>query len=244
MRCAALAALSPSPPRNHARARARARCPCSPGRQVLLLDADNVPLRDPAPLFASPEYRQAGGLFWPDFWSRRTMLMEGKAPERLYAALRLPSPWAAFPGAERRVRQAESGQLLLDRRGGGRRSGPRRASDSLAAGGPRGAAHTRLRLQGPASGSGVASELTSARRRAGKRAMRRCARAPRRLARPAARRQRHWRVLEWLLFLSAHYPTVYRHSWGDKDVYRLAFSLAGNASSYRQVWRSWAGGRG
>jgi ADP-heptose:LPS heptosyltransferase len=36
-------------------------------REVLLLDADNVPVRDPEYLFETPEYRAAGAVFWPDF---------------------------------------------------------------------------------------------------------------------------------------------------------------------------------
>ncbi len=35
--------------------------------EVLLLDADNVALRDPAFLFQTPEYREHGAIFWPDF---------------------------------------------------------------------------------------------------------------------------------------------------------------------------------
>ena len=35
--------------------------------EVLLLDADNVPLRDPSFLFDTPEYREQGAIFWPDF---------------------------------------------------------------------------------------------------------------------------------------------------------------------------------
>ena len=34
--------------------------------QVVLLDADQVPLRDPATLFEWPEYRDTGAVFWPD----------------------------------------------------------------------------------------------------------------------------------------------------------------------------------
>lgn len=34
--------------------------------EVLLLDADQVPVRDPALLFDWPEYRQTGAVFWPD----------------------------------------------------------------------------------------------------------------------------------------------------------------------------------
>ena len=35
--------------------------------QVLLLDADNQPLRNPAPLFDEEAFRSTGGLFWPDW---------------------------------------------------------------------------------------------------------------------------------------------------------------------------------
>lgn len=43
----------------------------SPFREVLLLDADNVPVRDPAFLFDTPEFRDAGAVFWPDFGRSR-----------------------------------------------------------------------------------------------------------------------------------------------------------------------------
>lgn len=42
------------------------RCMC----QVLFLDADNIAVRDPAPLFASPGYNATGALLWPDYWER------------------------------------------------------------------------------------------------------------------------------------------------------------------------------
>lgn len=35
-------------------------------QEVLLLDADNVPVRDPSFLFDSPQYADNGALFWPD----------------------------------------------------------------------------------------------------------------------------------------------------------------------------------
>jgi len=38
----------------------------SPFQEVILLDADNVPLIDPALLLSTPEYRQTGAIFWPD----------------------------------------------------------------------------------------------------------------------------------------------------------------------------------
>lgn len=38
-----------------------------PFREVVFLDADNVPLIDPQALFESPEYREDGAIFWPDY---------------------------------------------------------------------------------------------------------------------------------------------------------------------------------
>jgi hypothetical protein len=38
----------------------------SPFKEVILLDADNVPLVDPATLLSWPEYRSTGAVFWPD----------------------------------------------------------------------------------------------------------------------------------------------------------------------------------
>src|SRR5210317_279550 len=39
----------------------------SPFAEVLFLDADNVPVRDPTFLFDTPEYQEHGAVFWPDF---------------------------------------------------------------------------------------------------------------------------------------------------------------------------------
>ncbi|MBC7784078.1 MAG: hypothetical protein H7144_09575 [Burkholderiales bacterium] len=36
-------------------------------REVLFLDADNVPVVDPEPLFATNQFRDHGAIFWPDF---------------------------------------------------------------------------------------------------------------------------------------------------------------------------------
>jgi hypothetical protein len=37
-------------------------------QEVLFLDSDNVPLRDPEFLFESPEFKETGALFWNDYW--------------------------------------------------------------------------------------------------------------------------------------------------------------------------------
>lgn len=68
--------------------------------EVLFLDADNAPLRDPTPLFDWPSYRQFGAVVWPD--------------------LQLVNPynplWWAIRPLRDGERQWESGQILLDKR--------------------------------------------------------------------------------------------------------------------------------
>lgn len=71
----------------------------SPFREVLLLDADNVPVADPTYLFHDPEYLRTGAVFWPDGY--RT------PPE---------SPrWEAFGVPYRDEPEVESGQVLVDK---------------------------------------------------------------------------------------------------------------------------------
>lgn len=68
--------------------------------EVLLLDADQVPVRDPAEVFDWPEYRDAGAVFWPDV-----------------VELRETNPvWAALGLEPRRTISFESGQVLVDKR--------------------------------------------------------------------------------------------------------------------------------
>ncbi|GEM_PF-1734745 len=38
-----------------------------PFKEVLYLDADNVPVADPERLFASPQFKRTGAVFWPDY---------------------------------------------------------------------------------------------------------------------------------------------------------------------------------
>ncbi|MCL4177400.1 MAG: hypothetical protein KJ072_06605 [Verrucomicrobia bacterium] len=68
--------------------------------EVLLLDADNVSIRDPEYLFETASYRLTGALFWPDYEQRPKW-----AP--LWHALGVRRP------AER---EFESGQILVDKR--------------------------------------------------------------------------------------------------------------------------------
>ncbi|GBF98544.1 pantothenate synthetase [Raphidocelis subcapitata] len=70
--------------------------------QVIFLDADNVPLRDPAPLLDAPEFNATGALLWQDLWDNTV------APQ---AEEMLGVPRARwFPGS------FESGQMALDKR--------------------------------------------------------------------------------------------------------------------------------
>jgi hypothetical protein len=68
-------------------------------REVLLLDADNLPLRDPAPLFDAPAYLEHGAVFWPD------LVQIGR-----------DNPAWELCGIPHRAEPAwESGQIVLDK---------------------------------------------------------------------------------------------------------------------------------
>ncbi len=72
---------------------------CSRFDQVLLLDADQVPVADPACVFDWPEMREAGAVFWPDL-----LELAESNPVWEIAGLR-----------PRNTRSMESGQLCIDR---------------------------------------------------------------------------------------------------------------------------------
>ena len=75
-------------------------------RHALLLDADNVPARDPTYLFNDVRYERAGAIFWPDL-----------PPNRDRAEWVPPVAWRNVglePVPE--ARPFESGQILVDRR--------------------------------------------------------------------------------------------------------------------------------
>jgi hypothetical protein len=68
-------------------------------REVLLLDADNVPLVDPTYLFDDPGYCQTGALFWPD-----------------YGRFTADHPaWELFDLPHLEEPEQESGQMVVDR---------------------------------------------------------------------------------------------------------------------------------
>ena len=73
--------------------------------QVVMLDSDNLPLRNPEYLFQSREYLSSGSLFFSDWWD----ILEWVKPEA-YTAFGLQ-----FPGFAGATLAAESGQLLLNR---------------------------------------------------------------------------------------------------------------------------------
>jgi hypothetical protein len=68
-------------------------------REVLFLDADNVPVVDPTFLFESPEYLAHGAAFWPD---------GSRTPEN-------SSAWKIFGVPFRDEREFESGQFTVDK---------------------------------------------------------------------------------------------------------------------------------
>ncbi len=72
----------------------------SPFAEVLLLDADNVPVQNPEFLFDVPEYRSTGAVFWPDY---------GRSPKA--------QPIWRSSGVRRPAEpEFETGQILLDKR--------------------------------------------------------------------------------------------------------------------------------
>lgn len=75
--------------------------------EVLFLDADNIPVRDPTYLFEGPEYRRTGALFWPDFWHPAHSIFNINNQSLLWELLDLD-----FVD----MFEQESGQLLIDKR--------------------------------------------------------------------------------------------------------------------------------
>ena len=75
-------------------------------KEALLLDADCLPLLDPAALFESGDFKSHGNLFFPDFW--HSAWVDASIYERFGLA---HPPWRG----DAAHRLAESGQLLLNR---------------------------------------------------------------------------------------------------------------------------------
>ncbi|MCX7304201.1 MAG: hypothetical protein NTV73_07665 [Hyphomicrobiales bacterium] len=68
-------------------------------REVLMLDADNVPTVDPAFLFDRPEFADTGAVFWPD-------MLDLSQDNPIWRELDLPA---------RQCASLETGQLLVDK---------------------------------------------------------------------------------------------------------------------------------
>lgn len=74
---------------------------------VLFLDADNVPVRDPTFLFHSKEFAENSAIFWPDFWHPKKTIFNIHELSLLWELVDM-KPVDMF--------EQESGQILINRR--------------------------------------------------------------------------------------------------------------------------------
>lgn len=74
----------------------------SPFREALYLDADNVPVENPEFLFETPEFREKGAIFWPDYAERDRV-----KPRVVWRSSGLRQPVEP---------EFESGQMVLDKK--------------------------------------------------------------------------------------------------------------------------------
>jgi len=75
-------------------------------REVLFLDCDNIPTRDPTFLLSCDPYKAHGAVFWPDRWM---------APGDPYWTIH-PEAWTACDVVCREEPELESGQMVIDKR--------------------------------------------------------------------------------------------------------------------------------
>ncbi|KAG2777763.1 hypothetical protein PC129_g9125 [Phytophthora cactorum] len=75
--------------------------------QVLFLDSDNVPVRDPSFLFDTEEFKETGAIFWPDFWHPRHTIFNVHGQSLL---------WELLDQRFVNMFEQESGQLAINRR--------------------------------------------------------------------------------------------------------------------------------
>ena len=74
--------------------------------QVLFLDSDNTPLKDPTYLFETREFTEKGAIFWPDYWQSSTSIFNINSGSMIWE----------LTGVEFvDMFEQESGQLLIDR---------------------------------------------------------------------------------------------------------------------------------
>jgi ADP-heptose:LPS heptosyltransferase len=74
----------------------------SPFREVLLLDADNVPVVNPIFLFETPEFQRNGAIFWPDYTKK-----QGRKASTIWRSCGLRRP---------REPEFETGQIVVDKK--------------------------------------------------------------------------------------------------------------------------------
>ena len=74
--------------------------------EVLYIDADNAPVRDPEFLFSTPEYQRTGAIFWPDRYAGG-----GRGTRWL-----LPMAWEVCKVPFRDEAEIEAGQLVINKR--------------------------------------------------------------------------------------------------------------------------------
>lgn len=74
--------------------------------EVLFLDGDNVPIRDPTYLFDTQEFKENGAIFWPDYWHPRYSIFDMGAGGLA---------WELFGVDFEDEMEQESGQVLIDR---------------------------------------------------------------------------------------------------------------------------------
>jgi hypothetical protein len=76
--------------------------------EVLFIDCDNVPTRDPSFLLEAAPYRRTGAVFWPDRWM-------GEGDDERCRTIR-PEAWTACDVAPRDEPEHETGQMVVDKR--------------------------------------------------------------------------------------------------------------------------------
>lgn len=75
-------------------------------QDVLFLDADNIPVRDPEAIFDSREFQEAGAVLWPDFWKSTESPMTGYITGASDKVAQAPSE----------LQTVEAGQMLWDKK--------------------------------------------------------------------------------------------------------------------------------
>ncbi|DAZ98146.1 TPA: hypothetical protein N0F65_003132 [Lagenidium giganteum] len=73
---------------------------------VLLLDADNLPAKDPTYLFEEPEFLKTGAIFWPDYW---------QPSNSLFQLTNVSMLWELTGVQYTDMFEQESGQVLINR---------------------------------------------------------------------------------------------------------------------------------